>query len=323
MPAHIAVLLEKGARRSPSVDEIDQIIARDEGLLWLDIEQPNEHDIALLQREFGFHPLALEDVQKAHQRPKLDRYDHYFFFVFYAVRLTEGAPLQFQEIDFFIGKNYLVTIHRAPCPELASIAERWQQQAEMNPHLSHLALLLYTILDTFFDQYFTLLDRLAEQAEEIEEAIIASANNAVLGDLFRLRKTLLTLRRILAPERDALNAFLRFDDNLFGDDAMLYFQDLYDHVLRILDTVDTYRDLLAGMLEAHLSVTSNQLNQVMRTLTAWSIILMTLALIAGIYGMNFKNMPELNLWWGYYAVLAGMAILGIGLFALFRHIRWL
>ncbi|WP_081886918.1 CorA family divalent cation transporter [Thermorudis peleae] len=104
---------------------------------------------------------------------------------------------------------------------------------------------------------------------------------------------------------------------------MLYFQDLYDHVLRILDTVDTYRDLLAGMLEAHLSVTSNQLNQVMRTLTAWSIILMTLALIAGIYGMNFKNMPELNLWWGYYAVLAGMAVLVIGLFALFRHIRWL
>ncbi len=308
-----------------SLDELDAIIAEPRHLLWIDLEDPADRDFMLLQQEFGFHPLAIEDARRRHERPKLDIYEDYLFLVFYAARSSESDQLfTTQELSLFIGRNYLVTVHHEPCPEIDAIAERWRQQADqMAEAKQRVALLLYTLLDTVVDNYFPILDALAERTDRLEEAIFEGRDRGALEELFRLRKGLLALRRVVGPERDVLNLLTRRDIELLGPETAVYFQDVYDHILRVTDAIDTYRDLLASALDAYLSVVSNNLNQVMRTLTAWSIILMSLALIAGIYGMNFVNMPELRLSWGYYAALAGMAALGLGLFALFKRIDWL
>jgi magnesium transporter len=184
--------------------------------------------------------------------------------------------------------------------------------------------LLYSLLDTIVDNYFPVLDVVAERAGAVEEEIFDHGNRGTtLEEIFSLRKNLLALGRILAPERDLMNTLTRRDIELLGPDTAVYFQDVYDHLIRVTDAIDTYRDLLGGALDAHLSVISNDLNQVMRTLTAWSIILMSLALIAGIYGMNFVLTPSSDWTLSFEVVVTGMAALGLALFAMFKRINWL
>lgn len=320
-------LLTGNERRAGEVrlDELDAIVADPRHLLWIDLEDPTERDFELLRREFGFHPLAIEDARRRHERPKLDIYEDYLFLVFYAVRNgEEGELFATQELSLFIGKNYLVTVHHEPCPEIEAIAERWREQADqIAESKQRVALLLYTLLDTIVDNYFPILDALAERTDRLEEAIFQGKDPQALEELFRLRKGLLALRRVVGPERDVLNLLTRRDIELLGPDTAVYFQDVYDHILRVTDAIDTYRDLLASALDAYLSVVSNNLNKVMRTLTAWSIILMSLALIAGIYGMNFHLMPSEDWALGFEFATALMLVLGVALFTLFKAIDWL
>lgn len=305
------------------LESLDQLVAKPHTLLWIDLVDPTPDDFARIENEFHFHTLALEDAQKRHQRPKIDIYDDYFFIVFYAVRLTEGEILfDTQEISFFVGHNYLVSVHDGSCPEIDGTVKRWRENAP-NVDKAGPAILLYSILDAIVDNYFPVLDAVAERADDVERAVFDGDNRRALETIFGLRKNLLGLRRVLAPERDLMSTLARRDVELLGEESSVYFQDVYDHVLRVTDAIDTYRELLSGALDVYLSVTSNNLNQVMRTLTSWSIILMTGALIAGIYGMNYRMLPY-NSWGGgfTFAILL-MAILGIGLFAWFKRIDWL
>ncbi len=308
-----------------SLDELDAIVADPRHLLWIDLEDPTERDFELLRQEFGFHPLAIEDARRRHERPKLDVYEDYLFLVFYAVRNGEdGGLFTTQELSLFIGKNYLVTAHHEPCPEIEAIAERWREQADqIEESKQRVALLLYTLLDTVVDNYFPILDALAERTDRLEEAIFEGKDPQALEEIFQLRKGLLSLRRVVGPERDVLNLLTRRDIELLGPDTAVYFQDVYDHILRVTDAIDTYRDLLASALDAYLSVVSNNLNKVMRTLTAWSIILMSLALIAGIYGMNFHLIPSEDWALGFEFATALMLVLGVALFTIFKAIDWL
>ncbi len=303
--------------------EISDVIADPESLIWIDLEDPTPRDFQLIAKEFVFHPLAIEDASKRHQRPKLDQYDTFLFIVFYAVQPDGGdGVFTTHEISLFVGPNYLVTVHTGVCREISATAARWKENV-LQIKSRRVAILLYSLLDTIVDNYFPVLDIVAERADAIEEAIFDRGDTQTLEEIFQLRKSLLALRRVLAPERDLMSMLTRRDIELLGPDTAIYFQDVYDHVLRVTDAIDTYRDLLGGALDAHLSVISNNLNQIMRTLTSWSIILMTLALIAGVYGMNFVFMPELHWHYGYFATIAGMAVIALGLFALFKRINWL
>ncbi|MBX6341129.1 MAG: magnesium/cobalt transporter CorA [Thermomicrobiaceae bacterium] len=310
-------------RAEVDLDELDSLIARPDNLVWIDLTDPTPRDFDLIAREFRFHPLALEDARKRHQRPKLDQYDDFLFIVFYAVRETGDARLfAAQEIAMFVGPNYLVTVHDGPVPEIKTTADRWRENVSQIQSRG-VAVLLYSLLDTIVDDYFPILDAIAERTDDLEAAIFDGGDRESLQQIFLLRKTLLALRRVLGPERDLMTTLTRRDIELLGPGTAIYFNDVYDHVLRVTDAIDTYRDLLSGALDAYLSSVSNNLNVVMRTLTSWSIILMSLALVAGIYGMNFQNMPELHYHYGYFVTLAGMLFLGAGLFALFKHIDWL
>lgn len=317
------VLAGKYARaKDVPLEQISDLIRDPATLLWIDLTDATPDDFTLLAREFGFHPLALEDAEHTHQRPKLDQYDDFLFIVVYAVEPVDLPQLFTQhEIALFVGPNYLVTVHKGDIREIQATTERWKEYTDQL-QARHVAVLLYSLLDTIVDGYFPVLDTVADLAENIEDTVF-SGDGQALQQVFQLRKRLLALRRILAPTRDMMRMLTRRDIELLGPETAVWFQDVYDHVLRVTDAVDTYRDLLASALEAYLSVVSNNLNQVMRTLTSWSIILMSVALVAGIYGMNFRHMPELALSWGYYGALGGMFLIGAGLFALFKHIRWL
>ncbi|HEU5423723.1 MAG TPA: magnesium/cobalt transporter CorA [Nitrolancea sp.] len=304
-------------------EDLSTVISQPDSLVWIDLVDPTDADYKLLAQEFDFHPLALEDAQKEGQRPKLDQYPTFIFIIFYAVQVTNDVrAFSTQELALFVGANYLVTVHRQPVPALEEVASRWRQNAS-NLQGKGVAILLYSVLDTIVDGYFPILDEVAERIDAMEEAIFNRAGKGALQTLFQHRKNLLALRRVIAPERDLTGILVRRDLELLGPATADYFQEVYDHVLRVTDALDTYRDLLAGALDAYLSVVSNNLNQVMRTLTAWSIILMSVTLIASVYGMNVALWPTNG------SILAGifsltlMGAIGAALFVLFKGIDWI
>ena len=308
---------EGGFDESPKLDSISDLVQEDSGcIVWLDIQDPTDEDIGLLRAELGFHELALEDVVNRHQRPKIDRYDGYYFLVFYS--LSRGRV---DEIFLFIGDHYLVTIHDGTVPELDTTVERWRLNADRIGH--DVAVPVYSLLDALVDGYFPVVDEIAEDVEEIESEMFGPRAGSHQPQIFALKRELLNLRRIIAPEREVLNTLIRRDEPVLGEKTLPYFQDVYDHLIRVLDTVDLNRDQLSGLLDANLTVVSNRLNTVMKRMTALSTILMSVTLIASNYGMNFDVMPELHWGYGYAWALGLMAAVGVSLALLFKRIDWL
>jgi magnesium transporter len=303
-------------------EDISEIIQRKDQFIWLDIQAPQEDDIALLREEFKFHPLAIEDATRHHERPKVDSYDGYYFLVFYAITYDEGKNrLHTEAMNLFIGGNYIVSVHDGDISAIDETIKRWQKDEE--EFGKDAGALLYALLDTITDDYFPVIDRLADRVEALEEQIFERFQESALQDVFGLKRDLLSIRRIVAPERDVLNVLIRREVPIFERNSILYLQDVYDHIVRITDSIDTYRDLLSSALDAFLSVQSNKLNQVVKVLTITSIVLMSDALIAGIYGMNFEFMPELHATYGYPLALGLMLLVSVGLVVYFRNKRWL
>ncbi len=183
--------------------------------------------------------------------------------------------------------------------------------------------LIYALLDAIVDDYFPVMDDVADRVDDLEEHIFEKFDEGALTKIFNLKKELLQMRRVVAPERDVLNVMLRRDIRVFGNDDVTYLQDVYDHIVRVIDSLDTYRDLLSSALDSFLSMQSNRLNQVVKALTITSIILMSATLVAGVYGMNFEYMPELTWRYGYAWALGLMVAISGGLILWFRHIKWL
>jgi magnesium transporter len=307
----------------------------DHAAVWIDIAEPNQHDIDWLRSTFNFHPIALEDVTRQHQRPKLDTYNDYYFGVLYAalrrpsrVGRARAGRIETRELQFFWSKSSLVTIHVLPLPEIDDLIERVKdrslgQVAHTNGRSLQVADLAYWLIDSVVDGYFPIVDLIAEWSEDIEEDMFSPRRSSqTLQSIFTLKKDLFQLRKVLAPSREVVNMLLRREHDLFGDEFYPYFQDVYDHINRVIDSLDTYRDLLSSGLDTYLSFVSNDVNQTVKKMTAVTAILMVDALVAGIYGMNFTAMPELNWQYGYPFAVSLMLIATATLFAIFRRLRW-
>lgn len=308
------------------LDRIAEQINDPKHIFWLDLQQPTDQELATIAATFQLHPLAVEDASHEHQRPKVEEYEHFFFLVFHTVHLDASRQkLDTCELDMFIGQNYLITVHREPIPELEEAEQRWKRNSSQLDR--GIGILLYSLLDTIVDEYFPAVDALVDQAEELEDRIFiekgTTRERQLTLDLLALKKQFLTFRRIVTPERDVLNVLTNRDSSFFTEHITVYFRDVYDHITRLADTLDLYRDQLNTIMDANLSIVSNELNKVMRTLTAVSIILMLDALVVGIYGMNFVNMPELKWQYGYFAVLAFMAVVSAMLVLYFKRLKWL
>jgi magnesium transporter len=295
-------------------------------LIWLDLQQPDSNDLALLTEKIGLHQLAREDLEKRHQRPKLDTYPEQHVLVAYEAVEDERDNRDFglAEIHFIAGQGYIVSVHWEPSPSLEEVKKRWRQHV---PAVGTTAgELLHTILDTIADGYFPLLDRLSDRIDHLQDEIMGGGGSptdrTVLREVLHTKRRLLDLRRVVAPLRDVVNGLLRRDAPVVDESKLPYYQDLYDHLVRVLDQIDIAREMLAATLDANLSVTSNNLNVVVKRLTAFTVILMIPTLIAGIYGMNFRHMPELLWPWGYGFALGLMAISMIAAYVYFRRHDW-
>ncbi len=330
MIAHVFVRQSHAAAVRP-VDprELSASTVSTAELLWLDVQTPSSEDVSCLEELFHFHPLALEDVLSQHQRPKVDEYGDYYFVVLYAARYEGRVPRsRTSEFQFFWGRNYLVTVHAEPFPEIEDTARRLIAD-ELTPvggeHGRRLRVpdLVYRLVDGVIDGYFPVVDVIAEYSEDVEEEMFRDGTRpSVLQGIFALKKDILQLRKVIAPSRDVLNVLLRRDVPLYAEEFHPFFQDAYDHTVRVIDSLDTYRDLLSSTIDVYLSLASNSVNQAVKTMTAVTAILMVDALIAGIYGMNFRIIPELDWDLGYPWALGLMAGVSLLLWLLFRRIRW-
>jgi magnesium transporter len=310
-----------GLRDGLALEHISDVLGQDDTLLWLDVTDPTPDELQVLNEEFAFHPLAMEDATKRHQRPKIDFYDGFLLLVFYEVALVGDRP-QTRELTLFVGTNYLVTVHdTASQATIQETAQRWREQVSWQGPRT-VGVLVHALLDAIVDAYFPVVDDISDRIEDLEEAIFDHVTRGAQQEIFALKKDLLTIRRVLAPERDVLNILVRRDSPIFGEEVATYFQDVYDHILRVTESVDAARDLLSSSLDAFLSVSSNHLNEIVKKLTVSSIILMSVTLIAGIYGMNFAHMPELDWRLGYPFALGLMLLVGSGLLLVFRQLDW-
>ncbi|MEO8638554.1 MAG: magnesium/cobalt transporter CorA [Chloroflexota bacterium] len=302
-------------------DTIDSLRKKQDHVIWLDIASPTAADLDLLRDEFSVHPLALEDLRKRRQRPKLDTYAEQQTIVTYEVLEPSHPDQHFElgELHLFAGPGYVVSVRWHGSPAIEEVDRRFRDRPDAVARTP--GSLVYAILDAAVDGFFPLLDRLTDKIEDLEERILAGErSNDTLRVILDLKRKLLELRRNLSPQRDVANALLRRDLPLVDDASAPYFQDLYDHTIRVLDQLDLQRDLLASALEANLSVTSNNLNAIMKRLTAFTVILMVPTLIAGVYGMNFHFMPELS-WQLGYPLALGLMLLAMGGAALFFRAR--
>lgn len=308
--------------RSLELERISDVVKNSETLTWVDVVAPTSADLETLREEFGFHPLALEDAVHLRQRAKLDEYDSFLAIFFYAMELAEPEQkVSLHQIAVFAGANYVVTIHEAPLAVLEETSERWRLNFDRIADKSA-GLLLYSILDAIVDGYLPVVDSLSDRIDGLEDAIFERFDITSQQEMFRLKRQMVSIRRVLGPERDVLNTIIRRDAVVLAEVDTRYFQDIYDHLLRVLDSIDTFRDLLASAMDSYLTVVSNRLNTVMKTLTASSIVLMSMTLVASIYGMNFVHMPELDWRLGYPMALGIMVVIGVSLGALFRRIDW-
>jgi magnesium transporter len=313
----------------PEIYDAASEVIRDD-LVWVDLVDPHSRELSWLEQTFGFHQLALEDVARQHQRPKLDTFPGYYFGVLYAVRIhSKRRRASARELQFFWGQRYLVTIHHEPFPEidelesrardglLAPIVKSSQREFEIPD-------LVYRLIDAVVDGYFPAVDALSEWTDDIEERLFSRERSPeMLRSMFGIRRDLIRLRKVLAPSREVINVLLRRHQDLFGDEFYAYFQDVYDHTVRVIDSLDTCRDLISSALETYLTVLSNDVNQTVKKMTAVTAILMVNSLVAGIYGMNFEYMPELTWRFGYVWALGLMVTASLVLWGVFKRIRWL
>ena len=308
------------AMRDDRLGDLDTLVADEGTILWVHLFRPTNETIERIESEFGIHHLAIEDLRRQRQRPKLDSYEAEQHLVAYeAAPQTESGV---SELQLLIGRHWVVSAHWDPTPMVDAIHHRvGRGGAELAGTTTGL---VYLILDAAVDSFFPELDAVSERIDTLEDEVIeARPDPQTLREILRLKRLLLEQRRVLAPMRDVANALLRGDGGLVDREMLPYYQNLYDHLVRVLDQLDLYRDLLAAVLDARMSSVSNELNATMRRLTAVTVVIMAPTLIAGIYGMNFTFMPELDWPWGYpfaLALMAGAMVLAI---VFFRRRDWI
>lgn len=298
---------------------VSEAIRVAEQLVWVDVASPAEADLLVLQAEFSLHPLAMEDVRERHQRPKLEHYPTHAFLVAYTAERSE--------VDIFIGPTWLITVRESDRAGETSFIDGARKRFERTrPEHATVGFLLYIVLDELIDGYFTRNDQVEDELEELENRIFAEGpidERTVQQELFDVRRQLLTYRRLAVPTRDVLAALLRREVEWIDDNAVTHLQDVFDHILRAIDMVDNHRELMGNAVDAHLAIISNRMNSVMKRMTSWGAILLGSTLITGIYGMNFKHMPELGWLLGFWWALGLMAFITIAGYFWFRAKDWL
>jgi magnesium transporter len=306
-----------------SIDKIGEALRHEDQFVWIGLYEPTAEVLARVQRQFGLHDLAIEDAHTAHQRPKLEQYDNSLFVVLRTAQLAPGqAGLEFGETHVFVGPRYVVSVRHGSLQSHVGLRAR----CEATPQLlvKGPGYVLYALMDFIVDQYFPIVAQLEDDLEAIEDEIfVQRPGRAATARIYALKRDLLRLKRAVSPLVDVCNRLVRFEHNLIPADTRPYFRDVYDHVVRINEMIDTQRELLTMALEANLSLISSEQNEHTKRLAAWAAIIAVPTAIAGIWGMNFDAMPELRWRFGYLFALATMVGACGALYAGFKRSGWL
>lgn len=295
------------------------------GVRWLNLEHPREADREWLEREFGFHPLAIEDIASRNQRPKLDAYDDYLFIVLhFPVFDKPSGRLLTAEVDLFVGPDFLITLPDQTLPPLAAMFARYQEREEVREQVfgNGTGYLLYRIVDTCVDASFPMLRKMGAKLDQLEDDIFEGRSAEIVRDLSEAKQEIINFRRVVRPMRAVLRDLERTKQRYLADELDIYFDDITDAAERIWDVLENYKEVAEALEQSNESLLSHRLNDSLRVLTAVSVILLPLTLIASIFGMNVK-VPGEGALEAFWAVMAVMAVMLVGLVAYFRRRGWL
>jgi magnesium transporter len=310
-----------GVRKNLSHDEIKKAVVSGSGTLWVDIDTRSADQVGLLSDVFQFHPLAIEEALSPKSRVKLEEYDRYLLLIVRTVAFCETTDdpydLDTVNITFFLGPNYIVTVHGADTNPVSTTAELLDRKPELVAHGP--ARLMHAIVDQAVDAYFPIIDKLDEFMDGLEERIFARFDQNSLRDVFAVKRLVLSLRRHIAPERDALNTLTNRPSTLLTPDTQIYFRDIYDHVLRIYDSLEQFRDLLSSTLDSYLTQVSNRLGMATKALSVVATVTLPFVVVSGMWGMNFERIPLHNHPYGFMILV--LAQLGLGLLIL-AALKW-
>jgi len=294
------------------------------GVVWINVE--GLHDVGLLERigeRMGFHPLAIEDVANVGQRPKLEEYEDHLFIVVHMLRLDNGGlRVRDEQVSLLVGPGFLVSFQEAPGDVFDPVRERLRSGKGKIRGLGA-DYLAYALIDALVDSCFQVLEALGERTEQLEEEVMDRPSRDTMRAVHELKREILVLRRSVWPLRELMSSFLRVEGPLVADSTRLYLRDVHDHSYQLMDSVEMLRDITSGMRDLYLSNVSNRMNEVMKVLTVMASIFIPLTFVAGIYGMNFEYMPELEVWWAYPAVLLFMIASALGMVGVFRWKGWI
>jgi len=317
-------LYEKGKPLNANVSRADMHAAlrRKDTLLWVDLENPNEFEAESLVEIFNFHPLAVEDCTSEISEPKVDDYDEYLFVVTHALRITPEDELATIELDIFIGKNYVVTFHKEPLRSVEQVRDMVQKKPDL--YLSHGSdVLFHSILDHLVDNYMPVLNRYDHKIDTLEEQIFNNPPDNYLSTVMQVKSDIFNLRRIVGPQRDTVYYLTRNASEFIQSDNLMYFRDVYDHLFRIYGMAEGYHESLQSILQAYFSYSSHKLNEIVKRMTILATLTMPMVIVASIYGMNFKNMPELNWPHGYYFSIGLMIAIAVVMLIWMKFKKWI
>ncbi len=303
------------------IDNVSEILKQPDKFVWIGLHEPGAELLAKIQKQFGLHDLAIEDAHRAHQRPKIEAYGDTLFIVLRTVQMHE-KQIDLGETHFFVGRNFIITVRHGSSLAYTDVRTR----CESTPQLLQKgpAFALYAIMDAIVDQYFPVVDALGEELETLEEKIFDEKfRRETTAQIYHLKHQFLDVKRSVSPLIDICNRLMRFDLKLIEEETRPYFRDVYDHSIRINEMVDNSRDLLSTALEANLSLISISQNEVSKRFAGWAAIIGIPTMVAGVYGMNFKHMPELDWQFGYPATMLLTLGTCLGLYIHFKRSGWL
>ena len=293
-------------------------------ITWINID--GIHQVEIIEKlgnYFGLHPLLLEDILNTEQRPKMEDYGDYIFIVLKMLYLGEANnEIEAEQVSLILGSNFVISFQEREGDVFEPVRDRIRN-AKGRIRKAGADYLAYTLLDAIVDNYFIILESLGETMEETEEQLATNPNPETLQLIHALKKEMIFLRKSIWPLREVISGLERCESSLIHESTGAYLRDVYDHTIQIIDTVESFRDMISGMLDIYLSSISNKMNEVMKVLTIFASIFIPLTFVAGVYGMNFSFMPELKWQWGYFGILGVMALVGISLVVYFKRRKWL
>lgn len=288
---------------------------------WVNVDGLHDRPIVQkLGKHFNLHPLLIEDVLSDHQ-PKAEEFDDYLFFTMKMLYRIQEKKIEYEQISFVLGRDYLLSFQEKEGDLFGPLRDRIKQSSG-RLRQRKADYLLYRLIDIIVDNYYIILDEVGQQIEQVEDDIYERPTNHTFQKIQKIKKELIYLRKALYPLRDALSKVAKDETGFIDAGSMRYFDDVYDHVVHLIDSMDTYKDLTSSLVDIHINTMNTRMNEVMKVLTVISTIFMPLTFIVGIYGMNFDNMPELHWQWGYYEVWIGMVLIVFGMIWYFKYKKW-